>query len=257
MKKYYLVDLENVKNSGLEGIEQLSSQDQVIVFYSDKADTLKIDVIQKISEGKADVTFIKADNGTPNSLDFQLITYLYYNLAKEDTESQFWIISKDTGYEASIRMAKKLGLNNVHRAPAIINAVHYHQRADKNNAVKPVEKERQEESYAFTDADAPEEPAEEPKDEDYDILNSQAASIDEKSSAEIYDYHAMHDLLNEKCSVDMDTSKLELIRKALANSENKNQFYQYFRRHMGDKEGSEFYKSIRSQYAALKEIARA
>lgn len=250
MSNYFLIDLENVKNNGLDGIEQLSEEDNVIVFYSDKADTLKIDVIQKIGEGKAHVIFIKADNGTPNSLDFQLITYLYYNLAKGAEENQYWIISKDTGYEASIRMAKKLGLISVHRAPAIINAVHYSKRAEKN-VPKQVEPKSEPDGYVFTDEDAPETPEEDPKPEDYEVLNEPAEEVDNPM------LDAMHDLLKEKCNVDTDHSSMKLVYQALENSENKNQFYQYFRREMGDKKGSKFYKSIRSQYAALKEMMHA
>ncbi len=141
MRRVYLIDLENVQSAGLEGVDQLTEEDSIYIFYSDKADNLKIDLVRKMQESPAKVDFIKANNGTPNALDFQLISYLFYHLEKD---VQYWIVSKDTGYDAAIKMGKRMGLMNVRRAPAIKNAVHFGIRANKIAAYRAAKEEEKE-----------------------------------------------------------------------------------------------------------------
>ena len=75
----YYIDYENVHNEGLNGIELLDQGDKVTLFYSDKADTLKIDVVQLLMGSSARIEFVKIVNGVENALDFQLITALMCN----------------------------------------------------------------------------------------------------------------------------------------------------------------------------------
>ena len=37
---YYLIDFENVKSRGMEGVELLTEEDTVCIFYSDNADSM-------------------------------------------------------------------------------------------------------------------------------------------------------------------------------------------------------------------------
>lgn len=111
-KTRYYVDLENVHSAGLSGANELSEEDQIIIFYSLAADSLHIDQIKQLMEGKAAFTFIEVDRGTPNALDFQLITMLF---AQIDESFDSMIVSGDTGYDAAIKMAKRMGLPRVER----------------------------------------------------------------------------------------------------------------------------------------------
>jgi len=108
----YFVDFENVHNEGLDGIEQLDENSQVIIFYSKKANTIMIDQALNVFSSKADVSFVKIDNGTPNALDFQLTTML---IATISHDREYVIVSADTGYEAVIKMAHRLGLPPISR----------------------------------------------------------------------------------------------------------------------------------------------
>jgi hypothetical protein len=94
---YYLVDYENVKVAGLHGVNKLSGNDTVCIFYSDKSDTLTFDIHKQLNESKATVIFQKVNVGTPNALDFQLATYLGYLIAQDSTR-EYFIISKDKGF---------------------------------------------------------------------------------------------------------------------------------------------------------------
>ncbi|GHU52122.1 hypothetical protein FACS1894132_01080 [Clostridia bacterium] len=103
----YLIDYENVHNSGLKGIDKLTKKDKVIVFF----DVLsKIDfqnIIMNIEFSNARAKWIKVDHtGYKNVLDFQLSTYIGYLIGKEKSK-EFVIVSKDCGYQAIINFWKQ------------------------------------------------------------------------------------------------------------------------------------------------------
>lgn len=103
---YYFVDYENVKIDGLNGINKLEPSDKVCIFYSEHADTLTFDLHKRLNESKATITFEKVEVGSKNALDFQLATFLGYEIAsiKDD---EYYIVSKDTGYTSVYNYWKK------------------------------------------------------------------------------------------------------------------------------------------------------
>lgn len=93
----YLIDYENTKN--LVGINNLSSADKVIIFYSKKANTLSFDSHKDIMNSKAQIEYKFVDVGAQNALDFQLGSYLGYLIRQnENTEVSYNIVSKDKGF---------------------------------------------------------------------------------------------------------------------------------------------------------------
>ena len=119
MANYY-IDYENVHNEGLKGVYQLQQGDKLTLFYSSKADTLKIDVVRQLMECPAEIQFEKIVNGVENALDFQLITALMCNYLPEE---RYYIISRDKGYDAAIEMAGKQNRTNVYRCRDIDGAI--------------------------------------------------------------------------------------------------------------------------------------
>lgn len=97
----FLVDYENVSNSGLVGIDKLGENDRLIIFYSKHANNISIETHIKLEESKVKKEYIEIQIGTKNALDFQLSTYLGA-LIKENSNEDFAIISKDAGYHAVI-----------------------------------------------------------------------------------------------------------------------------------------------------------
>lgn len=81
--KIYLVDFENVKSKGLQGIDNLTETDTVIIFYSENSDTINFEMHQKVLTSKADIEYFKVNVGGKNALDFQLSTLLGYLVAKD------------------------------------------------------------------------------------------------------------------------------------------------------------------------------
>lgn len=119
MANYY-IDYENVHNEGLKGVQKLQQEDKLHLFYSIKADTLKIDVVRQLMECPATICFDKIVNGVENALDFQLITALMCNYSAKE---KYYIISRDKGYDAAIEMAGKQNRDNIYRCRDIDGAI--------------------------------------------------------------------------------------------------------------------------------------
>ncbi len=102
----YLVDLENTGLAGLTGIDELSRNDKVIVFYGTRTGSIAFDKHVELTKAKAEVTYTKTERVAKNYLDFQLVTYLGY-LIGSGQERVYYIISKDKGYDSCIEFWKK------------------------------------------------------------------------------------------------------------------------------------------------------
>lgn len=102
----YLVDFENVKSDGLNGIADLKVEDKVIIFYSINADKITFSLHKRMNESLAKINYMKVEVGHKNALDFQLVTYLGYLLAKDEKE-EYVIVSNDNGYNNVITFWKK------------------------------------------------------------------------------------------------------------------------------------------------------
>ncbi|MDR0963995.1 MAG: hypothetical protein LBM60_05215 [Clostridium sp.] len=104
LKHIILVDYENVHTSGLKGIIQATSRDEIVIFYSDSHEKS----IAFIRELCRDIQFAKIAKGGQNALDFQLSSYLGYRIHKaackeELSGTEFMIISKDTGFDSVVK----------------------------------------------------------------------------------------------------------------------------------------------------------
>ena len=96
MKMIFLVDGDNNIGTGLKGVDMLSNQDTVLIFYQ-KEKGLPLTKLQKLCAGTAaDVQYIESVRGGKNSIDFQIIT----------------------GGRFRLRHQPRQGLRRLHRRPA-------------------------------------------------------------------------------------------------------------------------------------------
>ncbi len=102
----YLIDFENVRSDGLRGINWLSENDTVVIFYSNNADTLTFEAMDLILNSNAAIRKFKIARGGKNALDFQLATYLGF-LIHENGNPYFYIISRDNGFHYVIDFWKR------------------------------------------------------------------------------------------------------------------------------------------------------
>lgn len=108
----FFIDFENVHGAGLKGIDALGEHDEVLIFYSQAAETFHIEHAIDILKSKARVQFVEIDGGTRNAADFQLIVALFGDM---DEAFDYAIVSGDTGFDAAIRMGERMGKPAVRR----------------------------------------------------------------------------------------------------------------------------------------------
>lgn len=109
---YYLVDYENVKTQGLNGVNKLPEEDVVCIFYSENADNLTFGLHRRLNESKANIIFQKVEVGHKNALDFQLSSYLGYIIHENENNTyDYYVVTKDKGYESLVNYWKKKKVN--------------------------------------------------------------------------------------------------------------------------------------------------
>lgn len=101
---YYLVDYENVRIHGLDGLSSLTQQDEVCIFYSDNADSLTFELHFILNEAKARISYQKVEIGTKNALDFQLSSYLGYLISQNsgNKDAEYFIVTADGGFSVLV-----------------------------------------------------------------------------------------------------------------------------------------------------------
>lgn len=104
---YFFVDYENVKNQGLEGIENLAEDDVVIIFYSDNVNSITFDTHHKLNSSKAEIIFERVLTGQ-NALDFQLAAYMGYVVGITEGSGAFYnLVTKDRALSVTVKFWRK------------------------------------------------------------------------------------------------------------------------------------------------------
>lgn len=102
MKNYYLIDYENVHDSGFVGIETLEKKDHIHIFSTANA---RLNVKDLALNKDVKISFHSAPAGK-ESLDLCLASTLGYLIAETKRKAIFVIVSKDKGYDHVINYWK-------------------------------------------------------------------------------------------------------------------------------------------------------
>ena len=95
MSTHYLVDYENVHETGLNGLNRLPAEDCVYVFHTSGNDRISLSLLD---DAQAWVKVIRVSPGK-QSLDMHLGSFLGYLIGKEeDPETKYAVVSRDTDY---------------------------------------------------------------------------------------------------------------------------------------------------------------
>ncbi len=213
----YLVDLENVHNTGLEGMNTLSVLDDVYIFYSKNAPTIDID---KLIDCKAKLSFIKTEVGVTNALDFQLIAFLFKNLKKKHT---YYIISKDNGYSAIVNMGKEYGANIVLKT--CIGSKESKKFRSRFAGIFHVNKD-----------------------------DKAGASPKNPSPTPDYVYGEFYKIIKDCTGADAIEEMVNLTIDGISECPGKADFYKYCLRVLGEKNGHEYYTHLKKSYPKMKAI---
>lgn len=100
MKMIFLVDGDNNIGTGLQGADQLTAEDSVLVFYQKTG--LALGKIKELCKGSpASIQYLESVKGGKNSIDFQIITELGVLVGRGEADCAY-VISQDKGYEAAM-----------------------------------------------------------------------------------------------------------------------------------------------------------
>ena len=99
MKRYFLVDFENVADAGMNGFFELTAEDTVDIFYTQKNNRISMDFFQSFLERDhaATLRLRKVASGN-QALDLQLASFLGSLIAGSREDCEYCIVSKDKGF---------------------------------------------------------------------------------------------------------------------------------------------------------------
>ena len=98
-KMHILIDYENVNNTGLEGSQYLSQEDNVLLFYSGICVNTQQGHFNNMTQKTESFEMIKLKQKRKNGIDFY-IAIKVGEIIKEHPEDKILIVSKDQGYLA-------------------------------------------------------------------------------------------------------------------------------------------------------------
>ncbi|MEE0266324.1 MAG: PIN domain-containing protein [Acutalibacteraceae bacterium] len=101
-ERYFLIDYENVNRDGLAGVTKLKKQDCVRIYYSASAETLTFGLHRRINASNAHFDYIKVQIPIKNAVDCQIL-FDIRDLAKENRMAEYFIISRDSDFDAAIK----------------------------------------------------------------------------------------------------------------------------------------------------------
>ena len=117
----YLIDFENVTSAGISGIQKLTKDDKVYIFYTVNASNMSFAAHMNLLSSPAEVIYYNVASGGKNALDFQLSSFLGYLISRGE-DKDFCIISNDRGYDHVKSFWEKSGLAagiTINSAPSI------------------------------------------------------------------------------------------------------------------------------------------
>ena len=122
---HYFIDTENVGKRMSDLTDSLQTGDIIHMFYTDLNAGMNVTMrmLGTITQTGARVETIYCVCGSPNALDFQLVSFLSSMLNKKD---KFVIYAYDTGYDAVCQFWMNLLQTSPNRLPSRQNGVKIH-----------------------------------------------------------------------------------------------------------------------------------
>jgi hypothetical protein len=131
-----LVDFENVQPASLDALA--ADHHRVIVFLGAQQSKVPIDMVAAIQRMGERAQYIKITGSGPNALDFHIAFYIG-EIAAQNPQASFRVISKDTGFDPLIQHLRTRGIS-VTRSESVAKAKAKAPRPKPTHA--PIAKER-------------------------------------------------------------------------------------------------------------------
>ena len=229
----FYIDYENVHNAGLKGLELLSKDDYVYIFYSEHANTFNVQSMKLALQSVCGIEFVEATIGIPNAMDFQIVTMVY---ATVDTDDCHYIISKDRGFDVAINMGKKCNCTNVERYQDIGQAYTNYMKK-KNSIYREVVEALEDKPEATL----------------VNISSEIEIGINEEKLAET-NKKKIKQFIEKESGVTVSKDNLDIAYEGLVTCTTKMQLYNYLRNKLGNDAGKKLYKVVGESYYELKKV---
>lgn len=121
----YLVDLENVRDAGLEGVTQLTENDLLVIGYSQAKHQIAGFYMDAIEHSGCRCKLLKLKRTGKNGLDFYIASEAGIQFG--NGEKEIGIISKDTGFQAVLDYFNTTYGKNIHitKGESVLNCWNY------------------------------------------------------------------------------------------------------------------------------------
>ncbi len=117
--KYALIDLENIHPASLQKLKNEGYQ--LRVFVGANQAKISVEFAEEIQQFGEKAQYVRLQTSGKNALDFHIAFYMG-QLACNEPDCQFLVISKDTGYDPLLKHMRDLGIK-ANRSAAAVNAV--------------------------------------------------------------------------------------------------------------------------------------
>lgn len=98
---YYFIDFENFNGDKLKRfVSHIKYRSELFFFYSDTCSVKDLSFYRSMHDRK--IKFIHVESGKKNALDFQLSSYLGYQIRQHGETEKYFIVSNDKGYDCLI-----------------------------------------------------------------------------------------------------------------------------------------------------------
>lgn len=258
----YLVDFENVSSAGISGIQKLTKEDKVYIFYTANAANMSFTAHLNLLSSPAEVIYYNVSSGGKNALDFQLSSFLGY-LICQGKEKNFCIISNDRGYEYVKTFWERSGLAaditisgspNINRAllPLERPFTAKIQQDDKNEALAEAGSSAIAEAASAAAEEITEKEDTSPKKNGRAKGRKKASSVKQEKTFSADRTKIPQNLQNALAKAGVtDSSEAVSVFELLKSTDGKQQFYRGILKIFGMERGVEVYKAVRPEYTNL------
>ncbi|SFA83983.1 hypothetical protein SAMN05216249_103102 [Acetitomaculum ruminis DSM 5522] len=147
MGKIFFIDFENVGLAGLSGIDELSSDDYVIIFSGQKSPKLSLEDADRIYNSAVKVDIYINNITRKNAIDFVISTYMGYYIGRDNYE-YYIIISRDKGYEPAIKAISSMTDKFLILDKDIHSALHFQENGAFENTLSIRDNYKEEKKFS-------------------------------------------------------------------------------------------------------------
>lgn len=108
--RYFCVDTENVGDYSFIKEMSISSDDTIVLFFSEKSKEIKIEDLKKITESSVNMQYEQVYADTKNALSYQLLISLSLKIKAMYDGDEFFVVTNNNNYNSALKyLEDKIG----------------------------------------------------------------------------------------------------------------------------------------------------